>query len=222
MTFKDCFNNAELAIATEVYNANAKSPEEMAEAIRNANEKYEHLIGIINEYNNILFKLKKKAKWLSEYKEDLQNRREFANSHVATLIAEFTKNNTRQLLDEIQREIEDSGNPYGIIIIDPNKIKGELMYGSPYKKHFHVSFTDTFYLFDNFDIEEDIKKTESNISAINDEIIELLKEKQEMVVAYGSELAECVYHDDLPDFVYNDMRYDEGVYGRNDDDDDNE
>lgn len=87
----------------------------------------------------------------------------FKNSEVGRLIKCFCKTQDKSILTEIERTISQD-NPWGIEIYTQERIysiiknsKSELCYGFIRKPHFALENIG-YYLFDNFNIDEDISE----------------------------------------------------------------
>ena len=104
------------------------------------------------------------------------------SSKIHQLISDFINNKNEVTLDDIRKELEKSGNPFGIIINDKQKeikanAKGELAYGFVSDNYFHVTSTNTYYRFNNYDIAEDIADCKKTLDSRKAKIANIVERK---------------------------------------------
>lgn len=166
MTFKGYMNDPRLAVATEVFNSNAKSPEEMANAIARAQEMGCVYRRIASRHSKRISALHKSETELACYESELPVMMQFKSSYIAALIADFIKENSEEKFDAIKREIEASGNLFDIgVVSEWKKGDGERMYGVPFCAFFAVNAINRYYTFSNFDLDKDITNLKGYIAS---------------------------------------------------------
>lgn len=177
MNIKEYKNNPDLAYATEVLNANAKTPEELLQAMSKAKKVCLGFKSVLSKYEHICHELEILPKDIAYRNEILPLLEEFKQSRIAQLIGKFTENNSDKLMSEIEREIELSGNPFDISI-------EEGIYDVGYNGIFRINSIGVFYEFDNFNIDEDIESFKIYNDGDKKEIIELTAEKAKLEQEY--------------------------------------
>lgn len=120
-----------------------------------------------NQYDKMIFVCEKEIKFYTDWTKELEYRlhiaKDFKESTVGKLIERFI-NNRDISFDDIEKEINSSGNPFNIVIIK----KSQREYNPA---GFSVKSIGTFYSLDNFDIDKDIenlqKSFNDNIRTLN-------------------------------------------------------
>lgn len=129
---------------------------------------------ICESYDSMLLvcdtEIEKATSLYNDHKEDYETFKQIMSSRIHQLISEFVNNKSETTLNEIRRELEESGNPFGIIINDKQEevaknAKGELAYGFICDNHFSIKSTNTYYTFDNYDIVEDMERCLRSITS---------------------------------------------------------
>lgn len=117
MTLKDYVENPQLAIAREIYNNKCNSFEEFVSFLRRIDEEMYKLTETMEQITIMFYGIKGSAE-RAEYCEN-QHRKlnEFAQSRIGSLITEYTNNSTEELFNEIKKEIEVTGNPFGVKLL---------------------------------------------------------------------------------------------------------
>lgn len=102
MNINEYKNNPELAYAKEIFNANAKTLDELMYAISKANKikhEFDHIIELEDEIED-------SYRWLAKHDDILGKIWCFKRLPIARLGMEFIKNNNDELIKEIIREAE--------------------------------------------------------------------------------------------------------------------
>ncbi len=102
MNIKEYKSNPELAYATEIFNANAKTLEELTHAISKAN-KIKHEFDYIIKFED---EIEDSYRWLEMHDDILGKIWCFKRLPIARLGMEFIKSNNDELIREIIREAE--------------------------------------------------------------------------------------------------------------------
>ena len=187
MILADYIRDPKMAFASEVFNANASSAEEMANIINNAHESMKECYNIVFNWYKADASYKRTFNKIEELVNRLNLFFEFKNSKVAFLIEQFIKNNTPEMLAEIKTEIETTNNPFEIEVYetDYDWSQGELMYGWTDKANFHIGTIDTYYLFTDFDLDEDIKHCEEYLKEQYEDQAKFETDRNKMLAEYG-------------------------------------
>lgn len=150
-----------------------------------ANKDYYGFIVATNEYKNLIPELKEARESVEDARIELEKIMEFKESPVGGLIKRFIAHNSNELMEEIEREIESSGNPFEITIYkeDYDWSKGEVF--GPTKKRFSIGRIRRFYYFDNWDIDDDIEGFENHLNSKLRELEKLTREKKYLEQEYG-------------------------------------
>lgn len=150
-----------------------------------ANKDYYGFIVASNEYENLIPELKVARENVEDARLELEKILEFKESPVGRLIEKFIANNSNELMEEIEREIELSGNPFEITIYneDYDWSKGEVF--GPTKKRFSIGRIRRFYYFDNWDIDDDIEGSQNHLKSKLRELENLTREKEYLEQEYG-------------------------------------
>ena len=148
-------------------------------------ETYYGFIVATNEYKNLIPELKEARESVEDARIELEKIMEFKESPVGRLIKRFIAHNSNELMEEIEREIESSGNPFEITIYkeDYDWSKGEVF--GPTKKRFSIGRIRRFYYFDNWDIDDDIEGFENHLNSKLRELEKLTREKKYLEQEYG-------------------------------------
>ena len=185
MNLAEYIKDPEWAAAREIFNAKFESIVDAIDLMRKINEEKAKFNAIIYQFNKTIYNTKVCLSLIALEEENLRKRKSFKESHIAKLIQTFIENNTNENLDAIKKEIELS-NEFDIHIIPEWKPgNGERMYGVPQNAHFAIGYTNTFYPFDHWDIDEDIANTETEIENAKDDLNECLSVKDELYDKYG-------------------------------------
>lgn len=185
MKLKDYIADGKLAAATEIYNANFTSVEDVAALMEKIKEEEKEFNKIIYEFNTTLYNIKVGLSKIANKNKRLARFNEFKSSHIASLIKTFIENNTEDNMNAIKKEIERS-NDFEVYIIDKWKPgDGERAYGLPQCECICVDYTKTFYRFDRFDIDDDIQHVEHSIKELESYLDEYIDKKNEMYDTYG-------------------------------------
>lgn len=185
MQLKDYIEDNDFAVATEIYNAKFNSVEDVVVLMQKIADEKAKFNDIICEFNHTLYNIKVCLSNLVYYKQRLKSFYEFKNSHIANLIEAFIANNTENGLHAIKEDIERS-NDFDIHIIPKWKQgDGERAYGCTYNEYFHIGYTDTYYTFDDWDINEDIQNVQNDIEECEENIQKWLDKKKQMYDEYG-------------------------------------
>lgn len=150
-----------------------------------ANKDYYGFIVATNEYKNLIPELKETREIVEDTRLKLEKILEFKESPVGRLINKFIVNNSNKLMEEIEREIELSGNPFEITIYkeDYNCSKGEVF--CPTKRRFFIGCIRRFCDFDKWDIDGDIEGLGNYLNFRLGELEKLIKEKEYLEQEYG-------------------------------------
>lgn len=150
-----------------------------------ANKDYYGFIVASNEYKNLIPELKYAMEKVEDARIELEKILAFKESPVGKLIKQFIANNNDELMEEIEREIELSGNPFEITICkeDYDWSKGEVF--GPTKRRFVIGSIRRFYYFDNWDIDDDIEGFEGSLDYKLRELEKLTREKEYLEQEYG-------------------------------------
>lgn len=185
MQLKDYVEDNDFAVATEIYNAKCDSVEDIVVLMQKIAGEKAKFDDIICEFNCTLYNIKVCLSNLVYYKQRLKKFYEFKNSHIANLIEAFIANNTEDGLYTIKEDIKRS-NDFDVHII-PKWKQGdrERAYGFTYNECFHIGYTNTYYTFDNWDINEDIQNVQSHIEECEENIQKWLDKKEQMYDEYG-------------------------------------
>lgn len=185
MKLIDYMRDPNVAEATEIYNAKFNSVEDVIALQKQISEEKAEFNVIIGKLNTILYNIKVGMSKIA-YDTNRQTKlEEFKDSDIGKLIQTFIENNTPENMDAIRKSIEQS-NDFGVVIVPEWKPgDGERMYGVPSCAHIHVGYTNTFYRFDNWDIDNDIQNIEDDIAETESAMSEFFKEKDEMHDKYG-------------------------------------
>lgn len=174
----------EWAVADEIFNAKFESMPDVIDLIRKIDKEKVEFDNAIYQFNRTVHNTKVCLSLIARAEEDLKKRKAFKESHIGKLIQTFIENNTNENLNTIKREIESS-NEFSVYIVPEWKPgQGERMYGVPQEAYFHVGYTNTFYPFDNWDIDEDIESTEMEIKNAKDDLNKCLAVKDELYEKY--------------------------------------
>ena len=185
MKLKDYINNKEYAIANEIYNARFNSVENVMELLANINEEEKKFDDIICEFNCTLYNIKVCISNIAYHKERVKKLNDFKSSRVASLIEMFVANQTEENMFAIKEELEKS-NDFEIYIVPKWKHGDrERMYGFTYDACFNMTSTQTYYTFDNFDVDTDIKNIMMDIEEWEKNVAKWIDKKQQMYDEHG-------------------------------------
>lgn len=185
MQLIDYIKDKEIAVATEIYNAKFKSVEDVVAMMKQITEEKENFNGIINEFNTTLYNIKVCLSKLAKRQEDVEKFNRFKNSYIAGLLEQFINNNTEDNLEAIKKAIEQS-NEFGVHLIPEWKPgKGERMYGTPSCAYFHIDYTNTYYTYNNWDIDKDVSNAEKGVKLYEEDVQNWIGKKEQMYDEYG-------------------------------------
>jgi hypothetical protein len=203
MTLETYINNPALAYASEIFNANANSAEEMMTAITKATEAKAKLEVIMHKYSVLYEDIIDVKADMERDEANLLKLHEFANSTEAKLIADFIQNGNANALEEIKSMITVA-NPFDIHIIPAwQRGDGERAYGLPLEECFVLDSPRVWYKFDNFDLSDDIQRHERRINRSKQTLQELYERRSEMLAEHGDCLSS------LDDGGYEDYLYED-------------
>ena len=213
MKLIDYIKDVKMATATEIFNAKFKTAEDVAEFLDKLNqEKLQHG-AVVKEFNETLYNIKVCLSHIAMRKEQLRKLQEFKVSHIANLIDAFTKNNTDEALDAIRNEISES-NPFGVSVLrEWQKGDRERAYGLPMCACIVVHYADTFYRYDNFDIDNDIKNAERRVAEAEHDIVEWIEKKSKMYDEHGFDALSLLFDKFIEE--YGGLVADKDWYDRN-------
>lgn len=103
----------------------------------------------------------------------------FVSSKTGKLIERFI-NQKDVTFEEIEKEIELSGNPFDIVIHKEDQKFDHEVYGVTCAR-FSIKATETFYRLNNYDIEQDMSKCKEYIEEVQQNIERITKRKEEIV-----------------------------------------
>ena len=133
MKLKDYIADSKLAVATEIYNANFASVEDVAALMEKIKGEENEFNNIIHEFNAILYNIQISMSNLARKTKRLKKFNEFKSSYIAHLIKTFIENNTEDNMEAIKKEIERS-NDFGVQIMPKQS------YFSPSREHIHIGY----------------------------------------------------------------------------------
>lgn len=188
MTLEDFLKDDDLAVATDLFNANAKSPGEMRVAYNKAIAQRNEFIDVKRKYKDLLYSIDAIKDDVNASEDYLRRLLEFKDSQEAKLIADYIHTKSEDSMAQIEAIINGE-NPFDIAIV-PEWKRGdrERWYGAPYCAYFHIHYTDNFYTFDNWDIDEDISNCQEDIEAKKSELNAYMEKKNSMVAECGNAL----------------------------------
>lgn len=184
MNLAEYIKDPEWAVAREIFNAKFESIVDAVDLMQKIKEEKTEFNAAIYQFNKTMNNLKVCLSVLAREEETLRKRKAFKESHIAKLIQVFVKNNTDSNLNAIRREIESSNEFQVSIVPEWRSGDGERMYGMPEVAYFTVKYTDTFYPFDCWDIDQDIDRTEREIEDAKEELGTYLTIKNELYNKY--------------------------------------
>lgn len=195
MTLTDYIRDSHMAFCSDIFNTHPSSVEEMSLAVKKAYDSIEECRKIIGEWKSVSNPYIWAVEDIKEYSERVKNLTEFKNTRVANLISQYCSHNTPELLDAIKKEIEITGNPYDIFIMEEEYdwSKGELMYGWSSHPQFNIQKLEVYYLFDSFDIDEDIENNKRYLELAKKQKAEAETDRNNMIAKYGTCLLEYKY-----------------------------
>lgn len=185
MLLKDYIENKELSIASEIYNANFSSVDDVVALMANIEKESKEFDHIGERYNTILYNIKVCLSHIAKEKKELQCLHEFAKSRIAKLIKQFIETKDKEVFSEIEREIADNNIFHVVIVPEHKQGSGERMYGIPSCAFFNVVSCNKYYTFDNYDVNDDILQVNENINQWEKEINHWIDEKGKLYDEYG-------------------------------------
>lgn len=224
MLLKDFITDYRRAVATEIYNAQMNSVEDAVSFLDKMETEAAQFFSTISMCESLFDNIHRSKSAIAHNQERLKKLNKLKNSHIGQLIAKFAANNTDEGLEEIKKELERS-NEFDIHIVPKwKKGDGERMYGIPHDECFVIVSTQTNYLFDKFDIDEDIQRATASIGYDEEELRRDMKARNWLRDKCGVEVfdfmveqfekndmimpdAPCNYIEDYDDDYYDDEDY---------------
>ena len=206
MNLVDYLKDKKLAIATELYNAEVYSVDDVIATLDRIEKASCEFFCDINDCTEAISDVEHYKYLIVNQNKRIKAIKEFKNSKICGLIKQFIENNTEDGLNEIKNELNKS-NEFGITIVNewqPNC--GKSVYGVPSGAHFRIKPLELCYPFDKFDIDDDIENNIFRRKNYKRCLKESLKTIDEFCEKYGHEAFDAVeteYNKNGTENIYN-------------------
>lgn len=192
MNLVDYLKDKKLAIATELYNAEVHSVDDVIATLDRIESASLEFFDDIHKCKDAISDIEYLNNMISYQDKRIEAITVFKNSKICGLIKQFIENNTEDGLNEIKNKLNES-NEFGITIVNewqPNC--GKSVYGVPSGAHFRIKPLELCYPFDKFDIDDDIENNIFRRKNYKRCLKESLKAIDEFCEKYGREAFDAV------------------------------